>query len=1186
MSNFKLSFVLLLALGAQLAHAETIVSQRIKATHRLLPPKKITVGPDDQYQGMADPSGQSLVFTHKSDLVPHLCRQNLATGEVSDLLPLTADSQEPAFSPEGVVAFTYYKFNARGDICYAVLPRQASAAVAEDRITCLKPAASETQFERSNPFWRSASELGFVLRDMSTQISQIVTENIKTGERKILAQGKVWSPAMKPGGRYLFYTELARGDDSSSRVLMLEDLMTSVSRPVHFALPGISGFPAVSDDEKYLYFSHYSDDTNNDNIIDGSDNSVVFRAPIDSLLKTPPSGEFFPEQLTSVENNCSFPRPFEDSVYVSCAFEGSLDVYQIPATGIVPSDWDQRLLDNAHQTSRTYAERILLLNTIKYRFHPSDENLRERLLGDHLLADDMTASQYYIDRLQATSRPGRKDFYSLLRLYLTARQKKKSQPSAEITREFQKQILAIDDQVQAVRGQPRFRTIVRGLLRAFLEQPREADGFLQQVRFDTPALPLERYFDFELASSVYPRTKADGPRVEALVEAYKRMAGAVELTEESQIYYAFNLLSYLQGALEDGDAKALERRIVVIGKLNHGLPEPVTELLDSEIATLKIIRAQGDADKTKAYADLDKLMSKSRDDYFLRKALYVRAILNFSDAAEFKFLDFVATNWIRYTANGDTEFIHAREIYAQTELQHAYASWGQRSYQLAGNYFYGSLSLTDDLESHSGYIRMMVERGARKTIDERYKNLTERQFVGDNIKFVEALLGLIDAAPEAAKDPSSVKHLDQAIAKLEAMEQDRDSPVRYLLLGYCYLAKLLRTSSGYEVDPSFFQSAHRDLMLAYDLGRDNARIKAAALMDLGILHQRAQNHGLAAKFFALREPLGFSSSVEAGSFAWLYARSLYYTHEADKAAEELAHSPGDVPQEFVGPLLEHEAFYRTAARQYGQASELYAKLLESGYIQGDANLAKVNLSYGFALFSLKREKEAQAVLRTSLLHADRLAPVSKGKDRLIDFDPLRIKLVAYGLLSRTGSDSERLTALEKRAELLPQAQKLFDTSYLPTVIENRLYMGALYTKVQPAAAASRMKEALKLAEELGDSDAGYLSNAVYRVATEYLAHAWLHSEFYAGEDPGRIRKVVEKCLHAYEHQQGPQPLLDYQRLKLELLWAAFSSKVLKSGPPVAQEIHQLAASERAKGIKDPLPAQWKELQALSVALAR
>lgn len=1188
-----------------LAQAETIVSQRINSTRRLVPLKKVTVGPDDQYQGVVDPSGRTLVFTHKADLAPHLRRQELGTGEVADLMPLTADSQEPVFSTDGKLAFTYFKLNARGDICFAEVPKSAGQAIVDVGITCLKPSESESQSERSSPFWRANGELGFLTRDLSTQITRVIVENLETGKQTVLAQGKVWSPSMISGGRYLVYSELTDEKDRSSRALAIKDLQGGQVRHLRFSLPGISGFPVFSGDEKHVFFSHYVDDTNHDGVIDGSDNSVVFQAPLEKLLRLQDGTEYFPEQLTSVGSNCSYPRPSRGALFVSCAFEGAIDVYQIPESGVVPVDWDNSVLVNAHQTSRSYADRILLLNTIKYR-HPSHEEgraLDERLLGDHLLADDVTAARFYLDRLAqaAVTNPSKREFYALLSLYVDARARKKLQPTSEsnreVSREFRQQIEATDLKAQAIHGQRRLQRLVRGMLRSFLEEPREALSFLDQARFESRAHALERYLSFELAAWVLPRTRSEEAVPTALTQAYRTMMAASELLEESQLYYAFSWLRYLEKAVDEGerDAKTRERRIAAITSVleaRPALPKQVETLLRSEVAVLKIIQAPDEVAKTQAYGVLDKLMSDTRDDYFLRKALYVRAILCFSAVGDFRYLDQVATNWLRYTRSGDTEFIHAREFYAEAQLDHGYESWGRKDLLKAKGYFFGSLSLTDDLESHAGYLQVAVARGAvagtvtpaaRAEIDERYANLKNRKFIDDNMKYVDALLGLIDSEPQATRDPSKTRHLDRAIGLLQRMEQDRDSPVRHLMLGHCLLEKLKRTAKGLEIDQDLFQNAHRELMLAYDLGRDNARVKAAVLSNLGVLHLRAQNHGLAARFLALRKPLGFISSAEAGAHAWLYARTLYYTHEPDRAADELAQVPGDVPQSFVAPLLEREAFYRMAAAQYEQAAALYSKLFERGYIQGDVSLAKARLSQGFALFKLKRDALAQAALRTALVHADKLAIVSKDQVRLIDSDPVRIQLAAHGLLSRMGPDSKRLEALEKRAALLPKAKEYFNEAYLPLLIENRLTLATVSDRIQPGKAVSWMKDALKLAEELGESDQ-YLSHAVYRTSVAYLSHALLHAPLYAGQDAARIKKIIDKCTKAYEMQKGPVPMLDYQKLKLAMLWAAYDSRVLGHGQ--ASAVSSVLSPEDVRKLKEALPAQLTELEALAQSLAR
>ena len=163
--------------------------------------------------------------------MPHLQVQDLASGEVKDLLPLNADSQEPAMGNAGLVGFTYYKFNARGDICYLKLQVPPQKNLDEHSIHCLKRAVAQIRTEASSPFWKSSDELAYVERDIESQERQIVAENINTGRRQVLAQGRLWSPAMRINGQYLVYVEMVdQAEGGSTRHLVFKNLSGSVHK--------------------------------------------------------------------------------------------------------------------------------------------------------------------------------------------------------------------------------------------------------------------------------------------------------------------------------------------------------------------------------------------------------------------------------------------------------------------------------------------------------------------------------------------------------------------------------------------------------------------------------------------------------------------------------------------------------------------------------------------------------------------------------------------------------------------------------------------------------------------------------------------------------------------------------------------------------------------------------------------
>jgi hypothetical protein len=353
-------------------------------------------------------------------------------------------------------------------------------------------------------------------------------------------------------------------------------------------------------------------------------------------------------------------------------------------------------------------------------------------------------------------------------------------------------------------------------------------------------------------------------------------------------------------------------------------------------------------------------------------------------------------------------------------------------------------------------------------------------------------------------------------------------------------------------------------MLSYDIGRENDRVKASALMNLGILHQQVQNHSRAAQFFNRRKALGFTSPEEAAALAWMYGRSLFYTHRPDLAASELAEAMKEkLPANYLPPLKEHRAFYLQNAGKFKEAAAIYADLFAKNLISGDLNQAKSALAYGYTLTKLHRGDEARRYLHQAIEASSRLAILPKGKDakldtnRLIDFQPLRIRLIAYGILGHLGSRQERLAALHQRESLLPQATALYDDT-LGMGIQVKLQMAQVYDEGKDfKGAMQKMREAISLAQKLGDSGQ-YLSHAVYQASVSALAHALLHPEVYRGADWPELPQVVDKSVEAYAAQKDTQPVLDYQKLKLQMLWAAYSAKT--AGKSSRADIRRLVAS--------------------------
>lgn len=1174
MGGFPAVLALMSAFGlggmaASEVQAQTISAKRIAQAHRLQPLRKITVGPDDQYDGTLSPDGRYLVYTHKADLVAHLRIQEVKSGEVRDLMPLNADSQEASFAPDGRLAFNYFRYNARGDICVADVARSGFTPLKESGIRCLKRGASDGKTQRSNPFWKSASEVGYLERDVGAIDARIVSENLATGAKSVLAQGRVWSPSMRATGKFLVYNETGSGP---GRQLKLKELGTGRIFPVQLQLPGLSGFAELSDDESHVYFSHFINDTNEDHTIDGGDNAVIFRVPVAQVMAAQGKQEILPEQLTSVDTSCSFPVPFRNSLVVTCAFEGSLDVYDLAATGVVPIEWDLRRLKNALDTSRTYHDRILLLNSLKYRFRPQAREMDERLLADHILNDDSLAARFYADRLAREATASEREFLRTLRIYLEARELKSAQPPGAFSREYLRRIQELEARLGKSGAPSRMQSIARGWLKVFSGKPRLGESFIRDVHFKGPGVRrLERVLHFELANEVFSGSLPK--RLPELMAAHREAIRAPELDEQSQLFYAFTMLRRLAETVP-----VPAERIARIGQLDRELPPSASALLKAEIAVLKLIQATDEKSKVAQYAELDKHMIKARSNYFLRQALFIRAIVSFADAAQFRFLEFIAANWLRATSQDDTEFAYAREAFAVASLDRAYDGLAKNQKEYAANFFYQSLSLTDDLESHYGYVVTRASMGERKVIDERYKALQAQNLVADSMNFVRALLQLIDSEPRASQDPAYVAHLDGAIESLQKIEFDRDSPIRYLLLGYCKLEKMRRLASGYEINAELFQDAHRYLMLAYDLSRGNDRIRASALMNLGFLHSRAQNHGLATRFFSLRKRLGFLDQDEHARFTWLYARSLAYSRQPEQGALELSEVP---KAEARLELREREAFFLMNAGRFKESAAKYREVLASVDGLNERNRAAIHLSYGYVLLKSGQRKAAADALNVAIESAKKLKPVSRTKEKLIDFHPERILLSAYGFLAQCSTGPARTAALESRLALLLEARGLVD-EWPTAVIQTRLQIADSLSGSDEPRAGAAIRLALRETEKYADENQ-YLGQAVFRATVAGLVESIRRPGSLQSDDRQRLKKLVDNSILAFEAQKAESPLLDFQKVQLRILATASQIPVVADRSKMFQGV--LSSVEAAR-LKSSAPGRWQDVSNLAVALAK
>ncbi|MCB9025053.1 MAG: hypothetical protein H6625_01940 [Bdellovibrionaceae bacterium] len=1010
----KKYFCFLIFTLTPLVHADTIVKKRLNELPKLVQPKKLTVGPDDNYQVDVSKSENLMVFTRKSHLSSRLYLQSPNDDIERQILDDTADANSAVFSPsDNKLAFVYYKTASRGDLCLIDL-----------KATRNNPECFQLKGEIESPQWVNSEQIVYVSKEFTEEKSSLFIININSKKSELIDKGIIWSPAVQPGGEYLAYNK--RRNNSSH--LVLRKLNQDKVWEIKVDLPGISGFPEFSTDGQWLYFSHYFSDTDADQKIDANDNSVIFRLNLKQVFA---NTLVVPQQITSGEQNCSFPKLRNNHLFVTCDFEGSLDVYRLPITGVIPPDWNATMLNEAHQSSRNYNQRILLLNHLLYKgFITSGELYSLKLFSDFMLNDDALAAKYYLNNLKITATPSEKLIWNEVDLYLQARVLKKAQKNNEITKEFAKKLnFFIEKFKKSKTSTAKFAEL---LLYTFLNNYNLAFMGVKRIQ----GLSYSGINQYLYAALTQTLVNNKNLSIQDVFNLYRPLLLADRISKESRLYYAYNYLSSLQEKFTNQERRmVLREQVTLLKKYSY-----LESLFEAEIIAIRIILEKNDKLKDKIYPELDKLMSLTRDDYFLRKALYIRAIDNFVEENQVKYLTYVATTWLKYTQKSETEFIYAREVYVDKVLSRAYKNIGDGQHYYAANNFYGSLSLTDDLESHYSYILSMKNSGKSDLLKKQYDNLVKREFLDENIHYVNSIIELTSL--NAEKDLSTQSQLyNKILENLLKMKESYSSPVYQLLLGYVYLKQTELSINRFSFNQELAKLSHKHLMLAYDLGRDNLRIKASALSDLAYLHYHTRNWGLSRRFFELREPLGFVNNEQEFAHYWFYSRVSFYQSDyvgAIELCKKLLNIK--VPNKnYEAEILQSLALYQLAQGDYINSEINYDIYLKKFPKESLWNRSKSELGLGFSRFKLLKERSKNHSETTLLAKAlenfnnviessKKLTFIKSGNNIKMDQSPQRLIYLAQGykaqLLEGGAAVEAKLKFLNILNELEPNLSSL------------------------------------------------------------------------------------------------------------------------------------------------------------------
>ncbi|WP_114416605.1 PD40 domain-containing protein [Marinospirillum perlucidum] len=1130
--------------------------------NQLILPEKVTVGPADNYQAQVDNSEERLFFTRHRNLVSQIVQQNLTTGNTRQLLPPDHDAKDPALAPDGrYLAMTSYRNNALGSVC--LLPLQPTNK--RSGINCLTPAGQSAWL----PFWVDNQTLGYLRRPLGTNTRELVLQGLNGSER-VVAEGSLSAPAASPDGRYLVYQRRDPGREG----LHIYDLeQNQENGPLPIDLPGISSYARIHPSDGHLYFSHFLNDTSGDQQIDAEDHSVVFRIPLQPLLET--SAPLLPEQLTSVAQNCNFPALGTEHLYVTCAYEGSLDTYRLPFSGQLPTHWQNEDLWEAEATASRYAERLLVLNNLRYRQQQTSVSMLKRLLANHLEMQELTAAGYYTAQLLEKIPQNSEEtlFFQHLEHLLQLQALARLQPPGQLTPAFRQELNAFASRLQA--------SADAGLSQLFLgwtywlgQENTSARQALEQA--STSNLPLAAYLQSELQLKLASNSQQ---RLKALLAAAQNPV----LTPDGRLYYAFNYLQELtrQG---EGQLPSLDQ----LSRLQQQLPDTrLQELVANEIDLVRLTLTQDRAEQRPLYQAIIGRLKASSDQALMHRASHIRAIQLMALAEEFSFMELMSRHWLTSTPIEQVSFAAAAEQYAYINLDRAYGAWSQGDENTALNTFYSVLRQTSNLEALYNLLVLGLDPEADPALKERmqrlYDQLEAEELLGNNSLYAQALRPLLE------NHPASQEQLQAAANRLQQLEiTGLDSGVRDLLLGSIYHRQLKASQQGYSLDSDLAQKAHYHYMLGLDLAFAHPRIQVSLLENLGQLHFQLGNHGLAADFFAQRLQGPWLNEEQKLWTHWRLARSYYYSNRYPEAAEQaqLALELGrELDSSDITALHERAAFYALQAQDFTQAVELYDELLAGDTLDSN-NQAKAIFARAFSLYRLGENQAAQAGFQHLLELLPRTGRIPAHEDRLANFEPRRLEMQAYGFLAQlTDTPEEKLDWLSRRINLLEQMQSedrrysLQEADRIALIMKAWLQKAALQeASGQLDALAASVQAALASSKKYQQAGGALGSQPLLQTLYTSLTLGGDHPQQLASLNQ-QLQPLLQATLDELEVEGFMPPVNHYQRLKLQLLNLFFQAgRTAMPGTEVESQLQQLQNSQAWQGLQATRPDLQQELQ--------
>ncbi|WNG53883.1 hypothetical protein F0U59_03075 [Archangium gephyra] len=884
---------------------------------------RLTVGMGDQFLGQLAPDGNTLIFVSNRNIATEIYIQDVEQGRERRLFDEGADVTWPRISPDGKhLLYISFRNQASGQLCVRELPG------GEGR-RCLEEETSALQAE-----WMDASHVALVSR--ATIQGDLRLSRVAVGRElssSPLIERNLTSPTLSPDGRWLVYVPVERsvpqvGPGFAARAsphleALRLDRPGATPIPMALDLPGKTGQPVFALDGRSLYVVQFFTDSNEDGVIDASDKGVLFRVPFAAERDDAPelAAASSPDQLTSVTWSCEYPAPAAKSLIATCSRDQSLDVYQLPLDGQVPSDWDvPRLNEELKMVGRRadllllYRQRLLREDRPKLR-----RLLMMRLSQLHLAFEEFDAAEFYARHMCSVDDPATTGLSEPLRLLIAHRRAMKEREHGRMVGELEdaerQGMAALDPSAAPSPPSAVFQHVVRSELAEaagdFTLARRELEA--AQVTDTTPRAVLEAWY--ERADALY-RTLDDR---DALVEAGRQLSTNKVFREDDQLDFARAAVRTLYRGRPYDEADAAMAQALASA--------PAGSAYAFALELGRHVNALHEERPPRAVRDALIAFYRQQKDPLRRRVLVQDAVERAAGLGADGVLEALATVYVDDAPPGTEVRRQAERLFRRAMMGRAYRRLGRQRLDEARADFDLVTQRTGSLESAIESMNLRLRAGVSPEVVEKEVTTTSPKMARPLAHFVKAYL-TARQLPKLEDDGAHANAVASAVKELRASWPElKNQRAVHALSGAIHHEDFLRGRA-----PAAAERANRHYLIALDLVRNNVRYRAMILGALGQLHTQVGNFHIALGYLEQRDKLPYVDNAAGMAVSLARARALLHVgreNEAAQAADQALAMADAAPKlaRFVPLAMDRAALYNLAAGRFERALALYDREL-------------------------------------------------------------------------------------------------------------------------------------------------------------------------------------------------------------------------------------------------------------------